>query len=103
MVDVEQWAEIRRMHFVAGLSIKEIASWFAERHGEEYDRKISARWIGYRIRRGLGLKTQKSHGIYVIPRSEDPKLPRLFGRYGIDLAAVPSAPPKPDWERWLDA
>ena len=25
MVDVEQWAEIRRMHFVAGLSIKEIA------------------------------------------------------------------------------
>jgi transposase len=25
VVDVEQWAEIRRMHFVAGLSIKEIA------------------------------------------------------------------------------
>jgi transposase len=25
LVDVEQWAEIRRMHFVAGLSIKEIA------------------------------------------------------------------------------
>ena len=25
MVDVEQWAEIRRMYFVAGLSIKEIA------------------------------------------------------------------------------
>jgi transposase len=24
VVDVEQWAEIRRMHFVAGLSIKEI-------------------------------------------------------------------------------
>ena len=25
MVGVEQWAEIRRMHFVAGVSIKEIA------------------------------------------------------------------------------
>jgi hypothetical protein len=25
VVGVEQWAEIRRMHFVAGLSIKEIA------------------------------------------------------------------------------
>ena len=25
MVDVEQWAEIRRMHFVGGVSIKEIA------------------------------------------------------------------------------
>ncbi len=25
MVDVEQWAEIRRMHFVSGVSIKEIA------------------------------------------------------------------------------
>ena len=25
MVGVQQWAEIRRMHFVAGLSIKEIA------------------------------------------------------------------------------
>jgi transposase len=25
LVDVEQWAEIRRMHFVGGVSIKEIA------------------------------------------------------------------------------
>lgn len=25
MVDVEQWAEMRRMHFVGGVSIKEIA------------------------------------------------------------------------------
>ena len=25
MLDVEQWAEIRRMHFVEGLSIREIA------------------------------------------------------------------------------
>ena len=25
MVGVEQWAEMRRMHFVGGLSIKEIA------------------------------------------------------------------------------
>jgi transposase-like protein len=25
VVDVEQWAEIRRMHFVSGVSIKEVA------------------------------------------------------------------------------
>lgn len=32
--------------FAARLSVKEIASWFVDRHGEEYDRKVTAKWIG---------------------------------------------------------
>jgi hypothetical protein len=84
------------------LSVKEIASWFAERHGEEYERKTTPRWIGYLIRRGLGLKTHKSHGVYVIPRTEDPKLQRLYDRYGVDVDAGAPQLPKSDVDRWLD-
>jgi hypothetical protein len=65
-------------------SIKEITSWFVDRHGEEYDRKVTAKWIGGIIRKKLQLKTQKSHGVFVIPPSEKPKLERLYEKYGID-------------------
>lgn len=65
------------------LSIKEITRWFEDRHGEDYERKITTKWIGAVIRKKLYLKTQKSHGVYVIPQSELPKLDRLFEKYGI--------------------
>lgn len=65
------------------LGIKEIASWFSDRYGEDYDRKITTKWIGYVIRKKLNLKTHKSNGVYVIPPSEKPKLERLYERYGI--------------------
>jgi hypothetical protein len=64
-------------------SVKEITSWFVDRHGEEYDRKVTAKWIGGIIRKKLQLKTQKSHGVFVIPVSEKPKLERLYEKYGI--------------------
>ena len=66
-----------------GLSVNAITRAFGERFGEEYDRKITAHWIGYMIRRKLGLKTEKRHGIYVLAASERAKLARLFERYGI--------------------
>jgi len=65
------------------LSVKAITSWFADRHGEEYDRKITAKWIGNVIRKRLNLKTHKSHGVFVILDSEKPKIERLYERYGI--------------------
>ncbi len=34
------------------------------------------------IRKKLQLRTQKSHGVFVIPVSEKPKLERLYERYG---------------------
>jgi hypothetical protein len=79
------------------LPLKDITSWFVDRHGMDYKRKVTSKWIGTIIRKRLGLKTQKSHGIYVIPLSEQPKLERLYEKYGIsakeaedDAAEIPS-------------
>jgi hypothetical protein len=65
------------------LSVKKITEWFVDRHGEDYERKITAKWIGNIIRKKLSLKTQKSRGVFVIPHSEEPKLARLYEKYGI--------------------
>ncbi len=55
----------------------------AERHGEDFGRKITPHWVGYLVRRKLGLKTEKRHGTYVLAAGEEPKLSQLFERYGI--------------------
>ena len=68
----------------ATVSVKTITSYFIERHGAEYDRKITPRWVGGLIRRRLGLITHKSHGVFVVARTELPKLPRLYRRYDVD-------------------
>lgn len=65
------------------VTIKDITRVFGERHGLEYDRKVSTRWIGYVVRRRLLLATHKSHGTFVITPSELPKLDRLYEKYGI--------------------
>jgi hypothetical protein len=66
-----------------GLSIREIASRFIERHGEEFERKVTPHWIGQIVRRKLGLRTEKRHGSYVIGDSERAKLLRLYEKYGV--------------------
>ena len=66
------------------LSVKDITDWFIDRHGADYERKITTKWIGTIIRKKLLLRTQKSHGVFIIPRSEEPKLARLYERYGIN-------------------
>jgi hypothetical protein len=65
------------------LTIKDITSWFADRHFADYERKITTKWIGNIVRRKLHLATHKSHGVFVIPISELPKLPRLYEKYGV--------------------
>ena len=67
----------------ARLSDKEIRRSFVEHFGEEYERHISNKWIGIIVRRNLELKSQKSHGVYVIPPAELPKLERLYEKYGL--------------------
>jgi hypothetical protein len=62
------------------LPLKDITSWFVDRHGMDYERKITSKWIGTIIRKKLNLRTMKSHGAYLIPISEKPKLePRRYG------------------------
>lgn len=72
------------------LSVKEITNWFVDRHGDDYERKISTKWIGGIIRRRLQLRTSKSHGSYVIQTTELPKLAALYRKYGIEQAVEKS-------------
>jgi hypothetical protein len=67
----------------ARLSVKDITNWFVDRHSDDYERKVTTKWVGNVIRKKLSLKTRKSHGVFVIPPSEEPKLARLYEKYGI--------------------
>jgi hypothetical protein len=66
------------------LSVKEITALFADRHENDYDRKVSPKWVGYLLRRKLGLHPEKRHGgIFVIPDSDKAILVRLLEKYGV--------------------
>jgi len=69
--------------YEARLSVKDITSWFIDRHGNDYEKKITGKWIGWMIRKRLGLKTDRSHGEFLIPASETAKLDRLYEKYGL--------------------
>lgn len=79
------------------LSLSEITSRFTDLYGDEYDRKITNKWIGWVLRRRLHLSTQKSHGVFIVPASEYPKLESLYIKYAIENdeapADAPSNPP----------
>ena len=75
--------DLQESAYGLGLSVKEIASRFIDRHGEDFERKITPHWIGHVIRRRLGLKTERRHGNYLIASSEAPKLGRLYEKYGV--------------------
>ncbi len=64
-------------------AIKEITSHFIEYHGNDYEKKITPKWIGSIIRKKLKIKTEKRREGFVIPRSEIEKLERLYEKYGI--------------------
>lgn len=70
-------------HEGAALTVRDISRRFAERFGNDFDRPVTARWVGSLLRRRLSLLTLKRHGNYVIPESELPKLEKLFERYQI--------------------
>jgi len=74
------------------VSVKSIAAAFVERHGSEYERSITPKWIGHIIRNKLGLRTLKTHGVFIIPTSEKAKLDRLFERYGIPPCTTSQSP-----------
>ncbi len=75
---------------------KDIADWFADHHGDEYDRKVTAKWVGWIIRRRLHLQTEKRHGVFAIADGSLPKLERLYERHGVsrdESGAAAEAPP----------
>lgn len=65
------------------IPLSEIKSLFVARHGTDYERPITNRYIGFLLRKRLHLHTHKSHGVYVVPSSEKSKIMALCARYGI--------------------
>lgn len=65
------------------VTISEIANAFREKFSEDYDRPITNRTIGGVLRKRLHLSVHKSHGISVIPVSEEPKVIQMAIRFGV--------------------
>ena len=66
--------------------VADIAAGLIERYGDEYDRPITNRWVGSILRKRLNIRTYKSHGVYVVPGQERPKIELLCTRFGINAA-----------------
>lgn len=65
------------------LSVKDIRSWLSDRHSDEYERKITTRWVGSIIRKKLQLRPVRASAGYVILPEKFSKVERLYERYGI--------------------
>lgn len=79
------------------LTVRDITTWFADRHAGDYERKVTTKWIGGILRRRLHLRTEKSHGTYILGESEGPHVRQLFERYGVDPEAPSQA--REDYEK----
>jgi hypothetical protein len=73
------------------VSLADVTLGLIERYGAEYERPITNRWIGSVLRRKLNLKTYKSHGLYVVPMSEEPRVRLLCQRYNVSV--ITDVPP----------
>ena len=65
------------------LAVKEIAERLAAQHGGDFIQPVTPRWLGGQLRNRLSLVPVKSHGTFVVPPTEAPRLEALFKRYGV--------------------
>lgn len=70
------------------LSIKDITSWFSDRYGEDYERKVTTKWIGGLIRKRLHLQTQRTRDGFVVAEGERTKIEHLYEKYGVEAGAA---------------
>ncbi len=63
------------------VAIGDIAKHFNALSDEQEFEYRSAKWVGYIVRTRLRLKTRRSRGVFVVPRSEKPKIDALVHRY----------------------
>jgi hypothetical protein len=70
------------------LAIQDITRLFLARYGDEYERRVTPRWIGSIIRRRLGLKPSRSTGVFTLRPEDVTRLASLYVRYGLEPAAL---------------
>ena len=73
------------------VAVRDIAARFNADHRGENGYSVSNRWIGQMLRTRLGVRTQKSNGIYVVPATERAKLAAYAQRYGVTAAEETTA------------
>ena len=67
----------------AGVAMQEIAAMHGKAYLDGTSRPLAARAMGHIIRTKLNLKSRKSHGVFVVPKTQHNELDRLYARYGV--------------------
>lgn len=65
------------------LAIQDITRLFLARYGDQYERRVTPRWIGSLIRRRLGLKPSRTTGVFTLGPEDVARLAALYVRYGV--------------------
>lgn len=68
------------------VSIKELTIEFIKKYSDDYERKITPKWIGSVVRRKLGIKTYKSGGLFFISQKELRKTFVLKEKYEVGIS-----------------
>lgn len=68
----------------ARLAIQDIARLFLTRYGDQYERRVTPRWIGSLVRRRLGLRPLRSTGVFTLGPEDVARLKSLYIRYGLE-------------------
>ena len=80
----------------ARLAIQDITREFVRRYGDEYERRVTPRWVGSLVRRRLGLKPSRSTGIFTLGPEEVARLASLYKRFGIEPVGTEQVEQQPD-------
>lgn len=65
------------------IQLADVRRYLARHNGSEFDRPITARYVGHLVRARLNLPTKKSHGTFKVLVSEE-RLAALLSRFGVD-------------------
>jgi hypothetical protein len=72
----------------SSIPMKLIHKEFADRHGNEFDRPLTTRYLASILRRKLSIRIMKSMGVMAIPRSEESRIRVIGRRFGLDDAII---------------
>ncbi len=75
------------------LAIQDITRRFLTRYGDQYERRVTPRWIGSLVRRRLGLKPSRSTGVFMLGPEDVARLASLYARYGVAAASDDQSAP----------
>lgn len=75
-------------HQDGSLPLRLVRQAFIDAHGSEYERPISTKYLISVLRKRLAIRVQKTVGVMVIPRYEEPRVREMAARFGIELATL---------------